>query len=65
MSSINYQHLQDDYVSALDVLLLAEASLRCVDSSLLSRTDNEPLLLLDLCWAAYKAGNIRRLGVAK
>lgn len=56
---------QGDFAGALDVLLLAESALRVVEADVLARTDNEALLLLDLCWAAYKAGDVRRLGVAK
>ncbi|GIL96788.1 hypothetical protein Vretimale_2576 [Volvox reticuliferus] len=54
-----------DFASALDELLLAEEALALCDPALTSCIDNLPLLLIDLVWAAYKLGDIRRLAVSR
>ncbi|GLI69576.1 hypothetical protein VaNZ11_014234 [Volvox africanus] len=54
-----------DFATALDELILAEEALALCDPALTSCIDNLPLLLIDLVWAAYKLGDIRRLAVSR
>ncbi|PNW85783.1 hypothetical protein CHLRE_03g205650v5 [Chlamydomonas reinhardtii] len=54
-----------DWAAALDELLLAEESLGLCDPALTAAVDNVALLLLDLVWAAYKLGDLRRLAVSR
>ncbi|KAG2436923.1 hypothetical protein HXX76_006442 [Chlamydomonas incerta] len=54
-----------DWAAALDELLLAEEALALCDPALTAAVDNGGLLLLDLVWAAYKLGDLRRLAVSR